>query len=95
MKEWVNSGCKQEYLDELNRLEGRGQYRSSQCPSCRRHAATLAMDQDRETPLPTIRCRDCFGGEVVCEGCCLRNHIHNPLHIIEVSQSCLRLSYTH
>jgi hypothetical protein len=37
-----------------------------------------------ELGIAAIRCNDCFGGELLCEDCCVRNHVNNPLHMIEV-----------
>ncbi|KAJ7179972.1 hypothetical protein C8R43DRAFT_1117316 [Mycena crocata] len=31
----------------------------------------------------TYRCKDCFGDELVCGGCCVKRHATNPLHRIE------------
>lgn len=47
---------------------------------------SLDTDPRPFTP-PSIRCQDCFGGELTCAKCCVQNHAHNPLHIVEVSLS--------
>ncbi|KAI0039084.1 hypothetical protein FA95DRAFT_1657962 [Auriscalpium vulgare] len=61
-----------EYLDEVLRLEGRGPYATAnQCPRC-------TTDAD-----PSIRCSDCVGGELLCVPCILKLHSRNPLHRVE------------
>ncbi|KAJ7881655.1 hypothetical protein B0H13DRAFT_2345100 [Mycena leptocephala] len=35
-------------------------------------------------PLPKYRCLDCFAAEDLCISCLLEQHIHNPLHKIEM-----------
>lgn len=58
------------YLDEIIRLNGRcGQ---DSCSSC-----------DREPGL--YRCKDCFGGHILCHSCLLSKHLQLPLHRILVS----------
>lgn len=87
LEQWVEAGCPNAYLDELICLEGRRQHTSVGCPSCvRRVVASGTLDPDHPItfPSPTIRCNECFGGELVCVECCLRNHIYNPLHAIKV-----------
>lgn len=64
-------------LDELLRSEGRGSEREKPCPRC--------LDA---TMTPCIRCEDCFGGELLCEGCSAVEHRTNPFHRIKV---CVRL----
>jgi hypothetical protein len=91
LKQWTKD-CRDEYLDEFIRLEGRGDFNQEHCPSCKRAANSSPFqdlfDPQPELGIPTIRCKDCFGGELVCEGCCVRDHLHNPLHMIEV---CFRI----
>jgi hypothetical protein len=58
-------------LDEMIRLEGRGSYAQSICIECFKSQ-------------PTLRCEDCFGGELFCEECCVKLHVRNPLHNITV-----------
>ncbi|KAJ7865989.1 hypothetical protein B0H13DRAFT_1636845, partial [Mycena leptocephala] len=55
------------YVSELMRLDGWGHANRDWCPGC-------------FTPNPTVRCRDCHGGAVYCEGCIVRQHVENPLH---------------
>jgi hypothetical protein len=85
LKQWTRD-CRDEYLDEFIRSEGRGNFTHNHCPSCKRAAnSTLCQDPfERELGMATIRCMDCFGGELVCEDCCVRNHVQNPLHMVEV-----------
>ncbi|KAJ7021526.1 hypothetical protein C8F04DRAFT_1273648 [Mycena alexandri] len=61
-----------EFLREVLRLEGPRDASEEFCPSC-------------GTENPTIRCKQCFGGELFCVGCCVAMHAANPLHIINVS----------
>jgi hypothetical protein len=82
LKQWIP--LRDEYLDELLRLEGRGEFTSPTCPSCVYDA--FDVFDDSSTPsLPSIQCQDCFTGELLCEKCCMRLHQQHPLHIIEVS----------
>lgn len=60
-------------LDELFRAEGRGSERDKLCPRCR-----------DTTVQACIRCEDCFGGELLCEGCSAAEHRTLPFHRIEV-----------
>jgi len=68
----------QEYLDELLRLEA---FLSSNlnafCDTCEEDGV--------------FRCKDCFGGGVMCKGCILQHHTDRPLHNIQVRN---RLSYS-
>jgi hypothetical protein len=88
LKRWTED-CRDEYLDEFVRSEGRGNFTQEHCPSCKRAGSSNLfqgiINPEPELGIPTIRCKDCFGGELVCEGCCVRDHLHNPLHMIEVS----------
>ncbi|KAI0038301.1 hypothetical protein FA95DRAFT_1505875 [Auriscalpium vulgare] len=60
-----------EYLDGLLLLEGRGQYaQDSTCRSCRERPAT-------------IRCRDCAGFELFCAECTVAFHVRCPFHWTE------------
>lgn len=70
-----------EYLDSLLRRDGRGIYRLDEtCSHC-------------ETGKCEIRCKECFGGELVCTECTLHSHRLLPLHQIEVcAKSLFRLS---
>ncbi|KAI0693263.1 hypothetical protein BC835DRAFT_1276253, partial [Cytidiella melzeri] len=59
------------YLCELLRRKGRGTVEdSSCCPMCHRTRAVM-------------RCRECFGGTLLCGRCCVENHRQHPLHRIE------------
>ncbi|KAF7377196.1 CxC2 domain-containing protein [Mycena sanguinolenta] len=59
-----------EYLAELLRLDGCGNADQMSRPGC-------------QITVPTIRCRECFGGELYCPECCVRDHQRQPLHIME------------
>ncbi|KAJ7202956.1 hypothetical protein B0H12DRAFT_1243934 [Mycena haematopus] len=60
-----------EYLTELLRLDGCGDASESSCPSC-------------HIGVPTIRCRHCYGEELYCVECSVREHQRQPLHVVEV-----------
>ncbi|KAF7321843.1 CxC2 domain-containing protein [Mycena kentingensis (nom. inval.)] len=49
--------------------EGRGPARET-CTSC-------------DAAPGIIRCRECFGAALLCEGCCIAVHADNPLHWVE------------
>lgn len=68
------------YLQEMLRLEGRGEF-STSCLSC-------------GTSNPTYMCKDCFGQELYCGACIRSIHIHNPLHSLKVSAQESRCSIT-
>ena len=68
------AGYRDEYLDELVRLKGRGDYADPAGASCTGCSAT-----------GVYRCVDCFGQDLVCRECCLARHVRAPLHRIEVS----------
>src|SRR5882724_10596867 len=88
LKQWTP--CRDEYLDELNHLEGHGQYTSDHCPSCSLISPSIiADDLDLPCNCATVCCRDCFGEELVCTLCCVRDHAHNPLHVIEVHHTII------
>jgi hypothetical protein len=88
LKQWTKD-CRDEYLDEFIRLEGRGNFTAENCPSCKRAANSNTfqglLGAEQELGVAAIRCNDCFGGELLCEACCVGDHVHNPLHMIEVS----------
>ncbi|OJT01852.1 hypothetical protein TRAPUB_7684 [Trametes pubescens] len=64
-------GLRDEYLSEVLRLDGRGNFRgAATCPRC-------------TTSTPKYRCRDCLGGEVLCQACIVAAHQNLPLHIVE------------
>jgi hypothetical protein len=89
LKQWIP--LRDEYLDELLRLEGRGEFTSPTCPSCVHDAFDVFDDSSTPSP-PSIRCQDCFTGELLCEKCCVRLHRQHPLHVIEVSEvSCFKI----
>ena len=58
----------------------------SECGCCihKARAAGILDTSPRPFPPPLIRCKDCFGGDLTCAACCVRNHGHNLLHIVEV-----------
>lgn len=61
-----------EYLEEMLRLEGRGDcMRATVCSSC-------------GIGTPGLRCKDCFGRQLVCEKCVVAQHHRSPFHRIEV-----------
>ncbi|KIL56864.1 hypothetical protein M378DRAFT_188510 [Amanita muscaria Koide BX008] len=60
------------FLQELNRLEGRGDHKDR--PSCRQ-----CLTQE-----PSYRCRDCITGHLLCQTCIVTYHAHNPFHRLEV-----------
>jgi hypothetical protein len=78
LKQWTP--LRDEYLAELLRLEGRGEFTSEKCPSC----VHDPFDDFSTSSKPNLRCQDCFTGELVCEECCVRLHLQHPLHIIDV-----------
>ncbi|KAG1846721.1 hypothetical protein C8R48DRAFT_750579 [Suillus tomentosus] len=59
------------YLDEMIRLEGRGNDILRDECNCKGEGKLL------------YRCRDCFGVGMMCRTCVLDKHTHNPLHRIE------------
>jgi hypothetical protein len=63
---------REQALDEMLRLEGRGVFAELPCGEC-------------SAPLPLYRCTDCFGGELFCQQCILSMHRRNPFHVVEVS----------
>ncbi|KAJ7023345.1 hypothetical protein C8F04DRAFT_1271407 [Mycena alexandri] len=58
------------FLQETIRLEGCAGASEDVCPGCGGEA-------------PTIRCKQCFGGDLFCVGCCVSMHAANPLHITD------------
>lgn len=64
----------QEFLEELLRYDGRGDWVQStdRCPSCNLMRPTV------------IRCEDCYGRLVVCEECAKVSHMAHPFHRIKV-----------
>ncbi|KAJ7691073.1 hypothetical protein B0H16DRAFT_1353442, partial [Mycena metata] len=55
------------FASEYIRLHGRGGANIDSCPGC-------------GSAGPKIRCRDCLGGALHCESCCVSRHAENPLH---------------
>ncbi|KAJ7315117.1 hypothetical protein DFH08DRAFT_715859 [Mycena albidolilacea] len=73
MAQWAD-GFRDRFLDELLRLEGRGDHRhQTRCGNCDVVAA--------EAP---YRCKDCFSDALFCKACLVRMHRDNPLHRVEV-----------
>ncbi|KZP14615.1 hypothetical protein FIBSPDRAFT_979972 [Athelia psychrophila] len=60
-----------DYLDEAMRTEGRG--KKALDPICRGCWLTEG----------TVRCEDCFGGELWCRQCTVTRHALLPLHIVK------------
>ena len=73
LRQWVP--LHQEYLDELLRHEGRGDYPPEHCPRC---------PKDQPAGSPIMRCKDCLMGELLCTQCCRIQHAQHPLHVVEV-----------
>ncbi|KAL0571405.1 hypothetical protein V5O48_010556 [Marasmius crinis-equi] len=67
------------YLDKLLRSDGRGDFRYVQCVDCQ--ARGVLLKEGITTRL--LWCKTCFGGDLVCPGCCVKRHRLNPLHRIE------------
>ncbi|KAK7055702.1 CxC2 domain-containing protein [Favolaschia claudopus] len=62
------------YLDELLRLEGRGDYRhQTKCSGCTRPAGEAVF-----------RCKDCFSDALFCKSCLVSEHKDTPLHRVEI-----------
>ncbi|KIM82772.1 hypothetical protein PILCRDRAFT_7683 [Piloderma croceum F 1598] len=59
-----------EYLDDLMCLEGRGNYQQA-CAGC-------------NAPFPNFRCKDCTLGALWCQACLVKRHSQSPLHIVEM-----------
>ncbi|KAI0060628.1 hypothetical protein BV25DRAFT_1806815 [Artomyces pyxidatus] len=65
-----------EYLREVLRLEGRGSSPGhAKCADC--------LSETPEGVEGSYRCVDCFGRDMVCKACCVRRHLHTPLHRVE------------
>ncbi|KAF7974955.1 hypothetical protein HWV62_10677 [Athelia sp. TMB] len=58
-----------EYLDEMMALEGRGRF-AGQCSGC----------GERD---PLYRCKECTHGSMWCQKCLVERHVDNPLHIVQ------------
>ncbi|KAJ7604794.1 hypothetical protein DFH06DRAFT_1150853 [Mycena polygramma] len=59
-----------EYLAELIRWAGCGEWAADLCLSCGVEKAEY-------------RCRTCFGGILYCEECIVNKHADNPLHVVD------------
>ncbi|KAJ7429163.1 hypothetical protein B0H11DRAFT_1702421 [Mycena galericulata] len=68
------SSSRDKYLREFLRREGRADAQISLCNRCG------LSGQGHEV---AYRCRQCFGREMVCRGCCVAMHQLDPLHIVE------------
>ena len=79
LKNWIP--LRDEYLNELLRLEGRGDPTTVKCPTC---------DADPAVAEPIFRCRDCLFPHPRCSGCLLTAHAHHPFHRIEVRPRFIR-----
>ncbi|KAF7346301.1 hypothetical protein MSAN_01857500 [Mycena sanguinolenta] len=70
LRQWVEDH-RANYLDEVLRLEGRGDHLYSICRLCHTGSASY-------------RCRECFaGGELMCQTCIVAGHGRLPFHQIE------------
>ncbi|KAJ6487385.1 hypothetical protein C8R47DRAFT_1177491 [Mycena vitilis] len=65
---------REDYLDELVRLDGRGDYM---------HQTGCAGGNGCESPKWKFRCRDCLHGAFYCKKCIAKVHQQTPLHHIE------------
>lgn len=64
------------WLEELLRGEGRGDHAA--------HAMCVCDHPSCRGGMAEIRCKDCYGGELLSVECIVRDHARNPLHRIEV-----------
>ncbi|KDR66325.1 hypothetical protein GALMADRAFT_1156932 [Galerina marginata CBS 339.88] len=72
-------GFRDIYLDEMLRLEGRGDAWADGEAVC-----TDCMARKVDPPAPGVyRCAECFLPALLCKECCLRRHRILPLHTIE------------
>ncbi|KAJ7884187.1 hypothetical protein B0H14DRAFT_3082403 [Mycena olivaceomarginata] len=60
------------YVREFLRMDGRGDATEDLCPGCK-------IDGQR----PAYRCRECKGALLFCKECSVKQHLENPLHIVE------------
>ncbi|KAL0576148.1 hypothetical protein V5O48_005839 [Marasmius crinis-equi] len=67
-----SSGHRDEYLDHILVLEGRGRMHANEgkCARCTSECASF-------------RCKMCWGLRVVCRSCLVKTHVDEPLHHIE------------
>ena len=75
MLQWVSDGRPQEFLDEMIRLEGRGEAAESGCATC-------------GAPEAVYGCEDCWGTWLECEQCVVNNHSRLPFHRLKVRLPC-------
>ncbi|KAI0039250.1 hypothetical protein FA95DRAFT_1612723 [Auriscalpium vulgare] len=69
LNEWLP--LRDQYVDELIRHDGRGDYHSTdKCSACGIAAGTS-------------RCIDCLGSPPLCNGCLCAGHVNNPLHRVQ------------
>ncbi|KAJ7878541.1 hypothetical protein B0H14DRAFT_3083030 [Mycena olivaceomarginata] len=72
MGQWLRNR-RERFLDELLRLEGRGDHRwQTKCSTC---PEVVGM---------VYRCRDCFTDALFCQPCVVTAHKDNPLHRVEM-----------
>ena len=72
--------------DECNQLEGRGNPSARQCLVCQSIEPSFWEEA-------TLRCEDCWGGQLFCKTSCLEHHHTHPLHRIKVCNSIPLLFY--
>lgn len=77
METWLTEGRREEYLEELIRLEGRGDSAHENfCSSC---PITTAQN------LALYRCEDCIGTACLeCLSCIIHHHKRLPFHRVKV-----------
>ncbi|KAF8176874.1 hypothetical protein K438DRAFT_1588036 [Mycena galopus ATCC 62051] len=68
VKSWIPH--RDDILDGLIRLEGRGIWWTEGCSRCRE-------------PNAAWRCEDCFGGRLLCTSCIMEKHRNEPLHLLQ------------
>ncbi|KAF9489972.1 hypothetical protein BDN71DRAFT_1349873, partial [Pleurotus eryngii] len=61
----------EEYLLEVVHLEGPALSSLTHCKCCSKEVATF------------YRCKECFGGQILCKSCTVQCHIQHPLHHIK------------
>ena len=72
MNRWL-IGLRDVYLRQLLRGDGCGAASTELCPGCRSPSRP-----------PRFRCRECAGGLLFCQECCVQQRAENPLHKISV-----------
>ncbi|KAJ6452203.1 hypothetical protein C8R45DRAFT_1057032 [Mycena sanguinolenta] len=68
IKTWIPE--RDNYLDGLLQLKGRGAWWSNGCAVCKH-------------PNPAWRCEDCFGNRLLCGACVVEKHRDEPLHFLQ------------